>query len=175
MELPNIIADSEEGFVHLTFAATANILRADGTRLVSARGEYEGREVGFAVVLLGNWELRQFGDLGSLFQGVVGIGAEHPESDDLLTIIDNLYHAEEGPSAMAEFTTFTAIALEGDPRSLETLPVKLKLFFEADFDEAYAEVYLNIDPAAHRLELREKDPDYRQALVRALSSRAEAA
>ena len=65
---------------------------------------------------------------------------------------------------------FAAIALAGHPPAVAGEPVKIKLFFEADFDERYAEVYLNIDLTRSRVELHEKDPDYRRPLVRALTA-----
>jgi len=71
---------------------------------------------------------------------------------------------------MAERVFFAAIALEGHPPAVAGELVKLKLFFEADFEERYAEVYLNIDLDARRVELHEKDPDYRRPLVRALAA-----
>jgi len=44
-----------------------------------------------------------------------------------------------------------------------------KLFFESEEDDRYAELYLNIDVAGARIELNEKDDDYRKALVLALA------
>jgi hypothetical protein len=59
--------------------------------------------------------------------------------------------------------------------------VKLKLFYEPagatdeEYDEGYAEVYLNIDVAARKIELAEKDEEYRAPLVRALGAGADEA
>lgn len=44
--------------------------------------------------------------------------------------------------------------------------MKIKLFFESDDESRYAELYLNIDLPATRLELAERDPDYRGPIVR---------
>jgi hypothetical protein len=75
------------------------------------------------------------------------------------------------PSKMAASTNFTAISLEGTPAKLADGPVKLKLFYETDKDEDLAELFLNIDVPKSRVELREKDPEYRAAIVRALGRR----
>ena len=77
---------------------------------------------------------------------------------------------------MAPEVAFTGISLQGDPRALTVAPAKIKLFFEPDgepddeeYQARYAEAYLDVDLVARRLELNEKDEDYRGALVRALA------
>jgi hypothetical protein len=72
---------------------------------------------------------------------------------------------------MAKEVRFTAIALEGDPRDLGKGPTRIKLFFEPEEEDGYAEVFTNVDLAARRLEVREKDPEYRLPLVKALRAR----
>ena len=46
----------------------------------------------------------------------------------------------------------------------------LKLFHEADPEDRYAEFYTNIDLANGVLQLHEKDPGYRSAIIKALRS-----
>jgi len=71
---------------------------------------------------------------------------------------------------MARETQFTGISLEGDPRDLAKGPVKIKLFFESGGQDDYAELFTNIELAARRLEVREKDEEYRKPVVRALQA-----
>ncbi len=90
-----------------------------------------------------------------------------------------LYGVGADTAVMAPQVVFTAISLEGDPRALRRGPVKLKLFYEPEgatddeHDAQYAEVYLNIDLRGRRLELAEKDEEYRAPLVRALVAPSE--
>ena len=57
----------------------------------------------------------------------------------------------------------------GNPSDLDAGPTKIKLFFESEAEDRYAEVFLNIDVRARSIELNEKDPDYRRPVVSALS------
>jgi hypothetical protein len=86
--------------------------------------------------------------------------------------MDSIYQANLHPASMGAVTRFSAISLEGNPQLLEKGPVKLKLFFESDKEDRYAEIYLNIDWTRSRLHLKEKDPDYRGAVVHALAGNA---
>ncbi len=44
----------------------------------------------------------------------------------------------------------------------------MKLFFENEDPDRYAEVFVNVIASEHRIEWHEKDPDYREPLLRAL-------
>jgi hypothetical protein len=68
-------------------------------------------------------------------------------------------------------TEFTGISLEGDPRDLTKGMVKIKLFFESEKQDEYAELFTNIDLRANRLEIREKDEEYRLPIIKALYER----
>lgn len=83
---------------------------------------------------------------------------------------DELYGTKLTPKTMATETCFTGISLGGDPRDLTKGPVKIKLFFESEEEDDYAELYTNIELAAHRLEVHEKDEGYRLPVIRALQT-----
>jgi hypothetical protein len=177
MDLPEITSDSEDGFCDLTFAVASHSVRPDGGHEIVARGVHQGALVGFTVFILPKWEPWQVeGIPDPLYRGGVVLGPDGAAGDEFLKTMGALYGTEDAPLRMAASVAFTAIALGGYPPALQTEAVQLKLFFEADFtDERYAEVYLNVDLAAARLEFREKDPDYRRPLLGALSARNEAA
>jgi hypothetical protein len=80
----------------------------------------------------------------------------------------HLYGTKLSPLSMAKETRFTCITLGGDPRKLGQGRVDAKLFYEAEGEGDYAEMFTNIDLGAKRVEIREKDPDYRSPIVRAL-------
>jgi len=82
-----------------------------------------------------------------------------------------LYGTKLGASSMAKETHFTCITLGGDPRVLGKGRVDAKLFYESESEADYAELFTSIDLAAKRVEIREKDQDYRSPVVRALSSK----
>src|SRR5712671_386466 len=92
-----------------------------------------------------------------------------PTSDAFVRVLDEVYGTKTKPKAMARDTTFAAISLGGDPRDLAKGPVQMKLFYEATDQDSYAELFTNIDSRLRRVEIREKDEEYRSPIVRALS------
>jgi len=104
------------------------------------------------------------------YRGIVTYRSTGADSDAFIQVLDELYGTKVGPKAMGRETQFTGISLEGDPRDLAKGPVKIKLFFESDKEDAYAELFTNIELAAHRLEVREKDESYRLPVLRALQA-----
>jgi hypothetical protein len=102
------------------------------------------------------------------YRGTVTYRSTGPESDSFLQVLDELYGTKLSPKAMGGETRFAAISLEGDPRDLDKGPVKIKLFYEGAGQDDYAELYTNIELAARRLEVREKDEEYRLPVVKAL-------
>ena len=171
-ELPEITAASDSEWHDLTFRIQHVQRQADGAQLVQAAGTYRNKPVAFAVLLGPQWEAGRLGDLPLItYTGVVTLRSLGVQSDHLLVVIDQLYGTAQHPLKMRPQTPFTAITLGGDPRDLQAAPVKMKLFFESDDESRYAELFLNIDRGAHTVELAEKDPDYRSAIVRALRAR----
>jgi hypothetical protein len=61
---------------------------------------------------------------------------------------------------------------EKDGNAVGKIGADYKLFFEGDDgDEEPAELFINVDSAANYIEIKEKDPDYRAALIKALSKK----
>ncbi len=95
------------------------------------------------------------------------------ESDRLISAISELYGSRELPRKMVDEETFTAIALHQGQLDMENEPVRLKIFGKdgEPFDEnAYYESFFNVDIPNGFVNWNEKDPDYRKALLEALSS-----
>jgi hypothetical protein len=169
-EIPEIESEASEGFHDLVFAIHEKSRSGDGTQRLVASGVAKGTPVGFIAELGPTWKRDTLGATGIVtHQGTVTIRSPGAQGDSLVGAIDRIYDAAVGVKAMATSTPFAAIALEGDPSALEAGPVKLKLFFESENEDRYAECFLNIDLAKSRVHLNEKDPDYRKALVRALA------
>jgi hypothetical protein len=169
-ELPEITAECEEGYVDLVFRVKKHEPLADGSQSILAAGLHKGREVGFEFVLGPTWrkgKLRRDVPIETS-QGMVAYRGFGPKSDSFLQVLDELYGTKLSPKKMAADTPFTGISLEGDPGNLASGPVKMKLFYEKGGDDRYAELYTNIDLAARKLEVREKDEGYRRKVVQAL-------
>ena len=152
---PEITSASEEGgFVDLVLATREVTFEASGKCTIEAAGVFEGKSVALAITLRGAQATYS------------SVGAE---SDALLAAMAKLY---ELPNSKATFTsgvTAAAMPLEGDPKRLRTEAVKYKVFFSEADEEKYAELYTNVNLTAGNVELFEKDPEYRENVILALS------
>lgn len=168
--LPEITSESEEGFHDLVFAIEDHKKLPDGSQTILASGMYKGRKVSLEIYLGAGW---RSGTLDAdvpltTYLGSVSYRSVGAESDLLLHVLDQIYGTKQAPQAMKKATEFTAISLGGDPRDLAKEPVKIKLFFDSDAEDQYAELFTNIDLKAQKVYINEKDEEYRTAIVRAL-------
>ena len=168
---PELTSQSEEGFQDLVLFIDHVELLPMGSQVIRASALHQGRRVALEVVLGPDWREGTFADK-PCYQGLVTYRSVGPESDALLRILDQLYGTGTAPSVMAKLTDFACLTLSGNPGELRSGPVRAKLFLEpeAEGSEGYAELYTNVDLAAKKLEIREKDPEYRGAIVRALAA-----
>ena len=168
--LPEITSESEEGFHDLVFAIEDHKKLPDGSQTILGSGMYKGRKVSLEIYLGAGWRSGQLDAEVPLttYRGSVSYRSVGAESDLLLHVIDEIYGTKQSPQAMNKATEFTAISLGGDPRNLAKEPTKIKLFFESNAEDQYAELFTNIDLKARKLYINEKDEEYRAPIVRAL-------
>ena len=164
-ELPELFSKSEAGFADAELKAQKIERASDGSVVITAAARAGKENVGFRVIFPSLWkEWRPQGFSGTLRQGTVKIESigKHTEA-----FVHALAKAYAKKVQRYEFTQvrLTAISLEGDPRKVETLPVKLKMFYESGNEEEYAEVFLNFDLPHRVVQFHEKDPDYRKAVL----------
>lgn len=169
---PEVTSEEEEGFHDLVLYTEEHKRLPDGSQSIHGLGTHKGRKLGLEIVLGPTWQAGSLSKDEPLvtYQGIVSYRSTGAESDAFIQELNELYGAKVNPKAMARQTQFTGISLEGDPRDLAKGPVKIKLFFEASKQNDYAELFTNIDLATHRLEVREKDEEYRLPVVRALQA-----
>lgn len=168
---PDITSESEEdGFVDLVLAIDKHDVRPGGTQSFRASGVHQGQRVALEILLGPDWRAGSLGEdiPQTTYSGQVTYRSVGPESDALLRAIDALYETQLEPRSMTGERHFTCVTLGGDPRHPHNGRIHAKLFYETDNEDEYAELYTNIDVAAGRVEIKEKDPDYRSAIVRAL-------
>jgi hypothetical protein len=167
---PEVTSEAEEGFHDLVFYIQEHKRLPDGSQSIRGSGIHQGRRVGLEVVLGPSWQAGSLGKEMPLvtYRGVVTYRSTGADSDVFVQVLDELYGTKLSPKAMRRETQFTGISLEGDPRDLAKGPVKIKLFFESGGHDDYAELFTNIEIATHRLEVHEKDEEYRSPVVRAL-------
>lgn len=170
-----IFIPTDDELCDLQLTAASQVPGVDGGREIGVRGLHGGESVGFSIILLPRWTPWEIEGLSHpLERGGVLLRRDGAEGDAFVRALDDVYRTRQRPHAMRPRVFFAAIALAGRPVDIEREAVKLKLFHEADFSRVnYAEVFLNVDLVARRIELREKDPEYRGPLVRALAESRE--
>lgn len=164
---PVIVPVPRDGFCDFDLYIDNVQAEPDGGRSLVATALYKGQLVSIKVELSNQWTTSptdkdvpipvHYGNLTYRSQG--------NSSGALLALLDKCYGTHLKPTAMVQSTSFKAVALGGDPEHLESGITKIKLFHGSD-----VEVFTNIDLANRTLGIHEKDPEYRKALIRALTS-----
>lgn len=168
--LPQLLAPSDEGIVDLRFGIESRERQAAGAERIVAAAMDGEREVAFAITLEPQWKQGELEGIGlTVHQGVVVLASVGARGDHLVQAIDRLYATKLGASRMRPEVGFTAISLDGNPAALDAATTKIKLFFESDSEDRYAELFLDLDVRAGTVQLNEKDSEYRHAIVRALA------
>ena len=169
-QVPEITSESEQdGFHDLVFKLGGIEQSPDGGQRFIATGIHRGNPVELEVNLGHEWKALQMEASLTMYQGKVLLRSVGSGSDSLLRAMDAIYETKLNPKQMAEATECSAISLQGDPARLRSGPVKLKLFFESEREDRYAELFLNIEAGRSRVFLSEKDPEYRKNIIVALT------
>ncbi|MBL8859368.1 MAG: hypothetical protein JNL28_12730 [Planctomycetes bacterium] len=167
--LSQLLSSTEEGWADLALTLQSRERVSGGGERLVAAALHGTEEVAFMITLGPKWTAGSFGPGIKTHTGVVTVGSVGSRSDAFVRAVDSAYATGLTPQSMPAAIQFTGISLEGDPSALDAGPTKIKLFFESEGDERYAELYLNIDASAGRVEWAEKDQEYRKAIVQALS------
>jgi hypothetical protein len=168
---------SEEGFVDLTLQICRFADEGTHYRFHLAASHNNG-EVGLDVLLVKGIKSGFDGNMDLLKDHVYRQGVRFIrsgiESDRLISAIGSFYGADPVPHKMVPEESFTVIALHQGDLELENECVKLKLFGKdgESFDEdEYYESFFNVDLTNGMVYWNEKDPDYRQPMLRALAAK----
>jgi hypothetical protein len=153
--------------VDLTLTITRTLKAGDRHHYV-ARGSFCGDPVGLQIELVSMLPAGLAESGGPTNAGFLpdavrwrSIGAE---SDAFLNALAELYEHPAPGAPMRDLVRPSAFSLNAYPVDLSKPATgRFKLFFEGD--DAYAELFMNIDTAAGIIQLNEKDPDYRTALL----------
>jgi hypothetical protein len=167
---------SEEGFIDCTFRIV-NHVSSEHQHRFHLTASHNSETVGFDVVVVKGIRGALDGDMELIsdhvcYEGVRFLRAG-PESDRLITVLAALYEFPAKDRRMVDSFSFTAIALHQDDVDMESEPIKIKLFGndgEDMLEDDYFESFFNLDLSSGLVFWNEKDPDYRDSLIRGLSS-----
>lgn len=160
----------EEGWGADIRLSIVSVAETDSSKLYTAISTYQDKKLGLLVVVPNKKE----GDKG--FASGISLKSIGAESDNLLQTLANLYKLRA--DSTLKFTnsiSVTYVNLDEFAKSLGAqdggdykTQNQYKLFYEGSSEDEYAELYLNISPAEHWIELREKDEEYRPAIIKFL-------
>ncbi|HVW03173.1 MAG TPA: hypothetical protein VHB77_22620 [Planctomycetaceae bacterium] len=166
---------SEEGFVDLCFQLT-DLAEDDDCYRFHLAASHKGAVVGMDCVLVKGIEGAFDDDMEFIESHVYRAGVRFlrsgAESDRLISAIQQLYGLGKQRLRMVDEEVFTAVALHQGDLDFDTDAVKLKLFGRDDEpfgEDDYYETFFNVDLGNGFVFWNEKDGEYRQPLVRALS------
>ena len=129
-------------------------------------GDLEGRYVGMQAIIGLQWdEEKQPGLAPSFWWGDMQMMSAGPQSDLLLRGLALLYDMQPPPVPSRQSIALKVAAIGLKPTALsDELP--LKVFMQEAGKPDYAEFYLGINLAGKTVDLVEKDPSYRAAMLR---------
>jgi hypothetical protein len=159
-----------EGFVDIDLPIT-QITQDSGLTRIVARGDIAGTVVGFEVDFPSK---SKPSDGGSPFSwGTAQIRTLGVASNSFITLLASRYKVPAPAKTMMPSVPASVAGLQGDPGHVLDGVTKMKFFFfDSGPEDRYAEVYINVDAKNRVLEFHEKDPDYRQPLLLALTTKA---
>ena len=178
--LPILDQFSEEGFVDLVFRISN--FEADEVKYrFHLAASHNAQEVGMNVEMVkgiqGGFREDENEELQLVQEHVYHDGVEFAhsgvDSDELISVIGSLYELTSDRLRMVENRSFTAIALHDGPLDFDKQLVNIKLFAndgEECSEEEYFECFFNVDFANGVVYWNEKDQDYREPLIKGLSS-----
>jgi hypothetical protein len=177
-----IIGDTSEGWggdIRLSIVQIQQ--KENGVKILTAISSYKGTDVGF------NLEVSPKEKTDSEFQesGLVIKSIGNPSNALLLSLADIYSIKQESKLEFIDSLSTTFVDLNkmatkiGKSENAKVEPVKdilTKLFLGDSNDEkTYGEIYLNFNEQERWVELKEKDIEYRSAVIKALSKKIKAA
>jgi hypothetical protein len=166
----------EEGFIDCAFRIV-NHVSSDEEHKFHLAASHDGESVGFDVVIVKGIRGAFDGEMDLIPDHVYYDGVRFlrsgPESDRLINVLAALYSSPANGNRMVDAFSFTAIALHHDDVDIESEPITIKLFGNDGDDiveEDYFESFFNLDLSSGLVFWNEKDPDYRDPLIRGLSA-----
>jgi hypothetical protein len=166
-----VFVNKAEGFVDIDIPLSYEVVAGTASGAIHASGSNGNSKVGLVLEVLPDWkEQRERNTV--VYWGYVRLRRSGVESDSFIRLLFQSYALKSSKNdiRMVDQITLPAVALEGNPSSPRNGNLRMKLFYEGQTPESYAEVYANINNQTKMFEFHEKDTSYRTPLVNALSA-----
>jgi hypothetical protein len=170
--IKELIVDNgeEDGWGADIRLSIVSIAETDTSKLFTAISTYQDKKLGLLVSV----PKKKEGEKG--FASGISLKSIGTESDNLLQTLTMLYKQKaDSTLKFINSVSVTYVNLDEFSKSLGLqdggeykTQNQYKLFFEGSNEEEYAELYLNISPTEHWIELLEKDEEYRPIIIKFL-------
>jgi hypothetical protein len=173
--LPPLKVARDDGWADLEFRLLGHETQGDDAfHLFCAGAHHEGEPIAFNILwpTVWNFDPPRGAPRGVFaYSAAVAFVNAQPFHRSFLKTLAGLYELPPPEHGMANFTEAFAITLQGDPERVLDERVNLKLRFGANEGAPipYAELYLTLDVKERTVELKEKDPAWRSALIEGLA------
>jgi len=171
--LIDIKSKSEEGFQDLVFNITDKKLDKDNNWTLTAKGQYKNMIVGFKVVIKNELKpgiVNGKPDQTGMIKNAGQISSIGLESDNFIKVVSELYGFKSDKKFTKNAISFDCFSLNTQKGDLEKADFKFKLFFDSqDLNGLYSELFLNISLPTGLIELNEKDPGYRENIIKIMT------
>ena len=166
-----ITQNEEDGFVDLSFDIIDIKKKLLGGIVLKCAACDEGKNVGFCLEIKNNMRGIANGDFRTfcIYPKGLKLTYQNGLSDDFISSVLRLYGFGAADLKLKESAYIECGALNGNPMNLQKEEVQFKCFLEANDENKYAEFYINIDLPNKKLYFKEKDPNYRENIIRYFS------
>ena len=174
--LPILDQFSEEGFIDCVFKIT-DLEEGEDSYSFNLRASHSGTDLGLRAEVVKGIQGGFDTEMSLVQEHVCRNGVRFfrtgPESDALVSVLAGLYGFGDVSLQMVKKETYTGIALHQGVIDMKSDPVKIKVFGkdqDRDSAEDYYEAFFNLDLKNGFVFWNEKDQEYREPLIRALST-----
>ncbi|KQP13795.1 hypothetical protein ASF43_18085 [Pseudorhodoferax sp. Leaf267] len=164
-----------EGWFDVIFPILATAPFEDGGRrlgtLLRIGGDWSGTPVEWGVLIPDEWEEAKMTPPPPMKSWATSIllGRTGEKSDALVRCLSETYQMPDATLRARDEVELDVVSIFADPRPVGSKPIYLKVFLHGGAGQEYGEFYITVDLAAGKIQLKEKDPEYRSAVLSALS------
>jgi hypothetical protein len=174
-KLPALNVLRDGGWADLEFRLLGHETQDEGAfHLFCAGAHYKGTPVAFNILFptIWNFDPPRGAPRGvCAYSGAMALVNAQPLHRNFLETLAELWDVPAPLCGMANFTEVSAVTMQGDPELVFNERVSLKLLFGAPEGSPvpYGELYLTLDVPNRIVEIKEKDPEWRAAIIDALA------
>ena len=169
----DITSKTEEGFQDLIFNAT-EYKKIDSDNIeITIKGKHNETVVGFKIIVRNNIPpgiVNGQVDNSAFVKSGVKFISSGKESNDFIKVLSRLYNFPTDKDFTLDSVSFDVFSLNQNKADLEKGSYKFKLFFDPNNEQGlYSEIYLNTNLPSAEIGLPEKDVEYRELIIKALT------